>query len=324
MEIILSPYNHLKLYELIGSRYSALRVKQLLLLVTLGEYKSLRKVSELMAVTQPAATKALQEIEETLGVKLFERTTNGVVPSLFGVCAIEHASLVLATLSRMKSQIDLLAREGKKILRIGMVAGAASDSFGEIVGQLSVRDHLLVEAEEDTTSNLVKKLSLGELDCIFVKRSVELDTRAGIGSEMLRSSGVCVVASCLHPLQVDRVYDCQDLIEYPWIAYDANTPLSELLKNWFCQAIGQKPNVWMRTKSALTTFSALSNSNSLALLPMPVVLTMDEKLIKSIKTSITSAAECCVYWRDDSPAAEVIREVIGAVRSSNVVRIRPV
>jgi DNA-binding transcriptional LysR family regulator len=59
---------------------SRLHLKQLRLLVALSEHGSLVKASQRVALTQPGASKALQEIETTFGTPLFVRTNRGWTP----------------------------------------------------------------------------------------------------------------------------------------------------------------------------------------------------------------------------------------------------
>ena len=64
----------------LSSIISRLHLKQLRLLVALGEHGSLLKASRQVALTQPGASKALQEIETTFGTPLFVRTNRGLEP----------------------------------------------------------------------------------------------------------------------------------------------------------------------------------------------------------------------------------------------------
>ena len=56
---------------------SKLRMKQLQLLIALDDLKSLHKAAGAMAMTQSAASKALQELESMLDAPLFERSKSG-------------------------------------------------------------------------------------------------------------------------------------------------------------------------------------------------------------------------------------------------------
>lgn len=57
---------------------SRLHIKQLRLLIALDEHGSLLGAAKQVALTQPGASKALQEIETTFGTALFTRTNRGL------------------------------------------------------------------------------------------------------------------------------------------------------------------------------------------------------------------------------------------------------
>jgi hypothetical protein len=65
-------------------RLRFMRLRHHEILVALNDLGNLRKAAEQLAISQPAVTKALQEIESQMGATLFERHSKGVVPSIRG------------------------------------------------------------------------------------------------------------------------------------------------------------------------------------------------------------------------------------------------
>ena len=61
-----------------------LKFRQLVLLDALGDSLSLRKAAALANLTQPAATRAMAELESAFGVQLFERSHRGMAPTVYG------------------------------------------------------------------------------------------------------------------------------------------------------------------------------------------------------------------------------------------------
>jgi DNA-binding transcriptional LysR family regulator len=84
---------------------SRLRMKQLQLLIALDDHKSLHKAAGTMAMTQSAASKALQELESMLEAPLFERSKNGMIANQFGHCVIRYARLVATDLASLCQDI---------------------------------------------------------------------------------------------------------------------------------------------------------------------------------------------------------------------------
>jgi len=72
----------------------------------------LRRAAATLRISQPALTKSIQTLESDLGVKLFERRREGVIPTEFGKLALKHAQDMLLVESEFLRQINLLAGLG--------------------------------------------------------------------------------------------------------------------------------------------------------------------------------------------------------------------
>ncbi len=71
---------------------SRLRMRHLALILNIAERESLTRVAETMGISQPAATKALAEVEAILGGPLFARTHRGLRLTALGELAVVRAS----------------------------------------------------------------------------------------------------------------------------------------------------------------------------------------------------------------------------------------
>src|SRR5690606_33639344 len=106
------------------SMISRLHLKQLRLIVALGEHRSLLKASQQVALTQPGASKALHEIETTFGTPLFIRTNRGLEPNAIGHCVIRYARLVQTDLAHLRDEIiGIMNGQGGRVAA-GVIMGA--------------------------------------------------------------------------------------------------------------------------------------------------------------------------------------------------------
>lgn len=71
----------------LNSMMSRLHAKQLRLLIAIEESGSLLGAADKVGLTQPGASKALRELEQTLHVELLDRTNRGLLPTGAGQCA---------------------------------------------------------------------------------------------------------------------------------------------------------------------------------------------------------------------------------------------
>ena len=96
-------------------------IVQLEYIVAVDTYRSFVMAAEKCFVTQPTLSMQVQKLEETLGVKLFDRTRQPVVPTEIGVEVINQARRVLQESYKINEVINERKGEISGELRIGVI-----------------------------------------------------------------------------------------------------------------------------------------------------------------------------------------------------------
>jgi len=68
-----------------------LKTRQLMLLTAICDEGNIHRAAEVLNMSQPAASKLLKDLEDMLGVSLFERQPRGMRPNWYGETMIRHA-----------------------------------------------------------------------------------------------------------------------------------------------------------------------------------------------------------------------------------------
>lgn len=244
---------------------SRLRLKQLRLVVALGEHGSLLKAAEHVGLTQPGASKALQEIESALGATLFVRTNRGLEPNDVGHCVIRYARLIQTDVAHLREEIiGILQGHGGR-LSVGVIMGAVPIVTEALSRLLEKRPALSVEIVEDTSAHLLHQLDDGRLDLAICRTSIsqrpDLYDSIDVHDEKL-----AVVANINHPLAKAKQLQLADLAGFRWVVYSANMPMRLLLEREFNEAGLRFPVYLLETTSAFTTLSLLQQNPSLVAL----------------------------------------------------------
>ena len=115
------------------------------MLLAVAEQGSFRKAGRLLHLTQPAVTAAIAELEQTLGVLLFDRTARGVTPTAHGESFIARANAIFGELRLAADDIEIISRGSRGTLRIGTgrgwvgpgdTAGGADQAVGSAPGSI--------------------------------------------------------------------------------------------------------------------------------------------------------------------------------------------
>lgn len=244
-----------------------LRFKQLALIATIDELRSLRKVAEAMHMSQPAATKMLQEIEETLGVTLFDRQPKGLVPTAFGQSLVHYAQLTMSDLDNLREKLVAQMHGAIGEIAVGTTRAPTPALITNAIVELKRRFPLLtISIHVDTSDELLHMLEQGKLD-IVLGRIADHSEHTGLKFEELERETVSVVAGRHHPLAGAALLTLADLAQSPWILQPPRSSMRNLMETMFRQSGMPIPANLVETASVLTTTTLLRSTDMVAVLP---------------------------------------------------------
>ncbi len=194
-----------------------LKARHLRLLVTIDTYRNLTQVADVTHVTVPAVSKSLSELERGLGLTLFSRTAQGLMPTPYGECLIRYARSMLSILHQARDELKALSSGTEGKVHIGMLPASASVLLPHalrILKQRSPGTNVMVS--EGTTALLLPELWQGHLDLV-VGRLPPPDTLSSFEEKELLEEPVMLMTGRHHPLVHKKTVTWADLHAYPWI-----------------------------------------------------------------------------------------------------------
>lgn len=272
---------------------SRLRMKQLQLLIALDDHKSMHKAAGAMAMTQSAASKALQELESMLEAPLFERSKNGMIPNQFGHCVIRYARLLATDLSALCDDIAELRSGRGGHLAIGTIMGAIPDMVVPVLNELHAsQPNLSIEIVEDTSARMLQQLDEGRLDLVIGRAAVSADpTRyryQALGDEPLS-----LVVGSAHPPLSRKAVTLRDLAGHRWVTYPSHMPLHALLEREMDLAGMSMPASPISTASTFVTVALLQQAADLvSVLPTGIAeLFVKHKMLRILPVKLKSQSQ---------------------------------
>ena len=143
---------------------------QLEYIVAVDEYRHFATAADKCFVTQPTLSMQIKKLEDDLGVIIFDRSWQPVVPTDIGYKLIEQARTVLASTQRIKEIINEEKQEVAGTLKIGIIPTLAPYLLPIFIGDYIRRyPGVQVEVEELVSEEIIKRLKKDMLDVgIFV------------------------------------------------------------------------------------------------------------------------------------------------------------
>lgn len=235
-----------------------------------AEAGSLGRAAMDQHLTQPALSRSIRRLEESVGAPLFERHTKGMMLTDIGKALLPHAKQMQHDARVAREEIDAMRGLAKGTIRIGAIASIASIVLPELVSSVLTRwPGLHVQVVEDVWNNLAQRLISGEVDLVL---SVEVPDTEEIVSikdcQWKDSSGV--VAAAAHPLRKRPSLSVTDIHQEPWAFLPKGTePYNNLQRLFAAQGMGM-PNIVVETRSVLVLKSLVSNAGFLSWMPEPM------------------------------------------------------
>lgn len=151
-----------------------LSTRQLRYFEALSRHLHFGRAAEECAVTQPALSMQIREMEELLGVRLVERGRAGVRLTAVGEEAAERARGVLCAIADMERTIRDRSRLLEGRLRLGVIASIAPYLLPRLLPEMARRyPGVEIALRESQTEYLVAELAHGDLDLVVLSLPVE-------------------------------------------------------------------------------------------------------------------------------------------------------
>jgi len=247
-----------------------LRIRHLELLLVLDEVRSFHKAGARMGMTQPAASKLLQEIEEMFGVPLFLRSRRGITPTAFGIALLRKAALLLSDLDSARDEIESLTQGATGRIRVGVLQVAIPvllpRAFTRLQAEFPRVSLLLQEGSNDV---MLAALARGELDCVLGRVAGE-STPDAIHWEVLYQEPVCVAARHGHPLSRLKRITPAMLAQHAWILPPKGAPLRPTIESYFRDQGVPPPAAAIDSVSVLANVMLIRDTDLLAAMPLAV------------------------------------------------------
>src|SRR5262245_35747694 len=211
-----------------------LRVRDLYILSTVVKCGSMAKAAAQLAMTQPAVSGAIANLEHLLRVRLLDRNPRGIKPTFFADALLKRASTVFDELTQAAREIEFLADPTAGQVKIGCAESFMAGLLPAIIQRLS-RNHpkIVVHAEyaEHATTEF-RELRDRSVDLVIGRMSGP-SGYDDLKITPLYEEEYYVVAGARSPWARRRKATLRDLVNEPWLHMPPGVIISTLIEQAF-------------------------------------------------------------------------------------------
>ncbi len=293
-----------------------LKMRHFRVIAAISSHASLLNASNALRLTQPALSRSLQEIEDILGVKLYDRHSKGVRETRYGVALNESAKIILAELSRLDNALDRLTQDSSIMVTVGALPVAAVGVMPGVIARLNdEHDELRVRLVQGMTDELIPNLSAGRLDLI-VGRLYEPAIPDGLIRETLYYEPIWLMARPDNPIfegegpTLERLAACK--LALPTVNSLLGQEIDELLIQ-----MGFEPSSPIRSSSLGFIREMMQSSEVVSI--MPRLMLAGDLLRGSIRVCPlpipTPSRPAGIIYRNDTPLPPSAQVLIQALKT---------
>ncbi len=210
---------------------------------------TIRKAAAASNMTQPAATKLIQELEDMFCVILFQRNRRGMQLTQQGEILRRHIDVIFADISNISEELNQFTHGSRGLIRLGILPSLSSTLLSQCINEL-LEKHPLTQfvIREGTTDELIGQLMRNEIDITF-GRMLESSHASKLHITKIYTEAFDIVCGKNNPLALQKDIKWKDLASCKWILPETGSPLREIADSLFTARGNLRPMVSIASSS---------------------------------------------------------------------------
>ena len=199
--------------DLAGRLPRYLKTRELQVFLAVAESHSIAEAARRLSLTQPAVSKCINELENTLGVALFERDSRGISPTRYGEVLSRRAHSIFGEIRLAGEEISQLKGADSGKVSIGVMPVAAGGFAAAAVADLMTsHPGVCVSILEGDHEMLFEALRNRQIDLVVGRLPADLSA-SDLETELLYHDQLCVAAHPTHPLTQRKTIELEELAD---------------------------------------------------------------------------------------------------------------
>jgi len=269
-----------------------MEVDQLRYFLRVAERQNFTRAAEELGISQSALSRSIQKLEDELGQPVFERKTRSVALTEAGVLLQSRAQQVLTLIEDTKAEISDDGESGQ--IRLGAIPTIAPYFLPDLLRNFSTDfPKAMLVVQEDTTDNLLKRCSQGEIDLAILALPVPARY---LEVEELFTEELLLVLPPEHPLVDKPQVRLADIKPFPFVLLDEAHCLSDNIVS-FCRQRSFHPVAVEHTSQLAMIQELVSLSHGISMIPqMARDLDHSDRRVYRSLSGIKPTRKIAVVW----------------------------
>src|SRR5262245_27399898 len=244
-----------------------LKLHDVRVLMSVVQAGSMHKAADRLATSQPAVSRAISDLEHALGVRLLDRSPQGVEPTQYGRAIIRRGLAVFDELRQGVKDIEFLTDPTAGELRIACSEHSACGPIVAAVDRLTQQyPRMAFQVMTGSVVAVHRELAERRVE-LAIHRNTESLVEENMLVETLFDDDRVVVAATHNPWTRQRRIKLAELVNEPWALPPPNSSLGPFTMEAFRASGLRPPRVAVTTPSLSMIDRLLATGRFLTVLP---------------------------------------------------------
>lgn len=286
-----------------------MEIEQLQYFKTVATMQHMTRAAEVLAISQPALSKSIANIEQHLGVPLFNREGRSIYLNRFGELFLQSVNVILDEYDRIKEEFEDIIKPGSGEVSFGFIHTLGMEIVPELIASTSEAfPNMQFSLTQATSLSLLKRLEEGAIDlCLSQKiesRVIEIETEELFVEELF------VIVPTRHPLAQQDAVKYDEVKNEPFIAIKKGNSLRQLVDELFLEQ-GIVLNTTFAAEEMHTVAGFVGAGMGISVIPN--IKGLDHYKVKRLKLDPPCYRSVCVSWAKNRylpPAASEFKQYL--------------
>lgn len=241
-----------------------LKMSHLSFMAKLAQTQKLTAAADELNITQPAASRLINELERITGEKLYQRSGRGIVLTETGAALAYRCTRIINEVSDAARDIDEAKRGISGRVKIGAVTGPAIEFVLPAIKQMRISyPGVSIDVEVASSDLLCDMLNAGDLDFALCRAPNDQTNQMFHETPML-DEPVSFVCRSRHPFTGKGDISVTELLSQDWVLPPVGAILRTTVERYLRNHKMGYPARVLSTSSFLFTLATIRNTNAIA------------------------------------------------------------
>jgi LysR family transcriptional regulator, regulator of abg operon len=294
-------------------------IEQFIAVVDAG---SIRGAARQLDMSQPALTRALQQLEEELGVQLMDRSGRGVTPTAAGSAFLSRARVAEAELRKAAEEAKKTVGDSTRLLALGLSPVGASLLLPELAIALQKLHPATRIRILETTPSALLPLVRDEVMDLAVTQRTRIHLDAGLDYRPLAEVHMRIAVRPGHPLlsqpktlRKKAAHSLADIVGASWLYMTAHDSTDDIVSRSFLASGLPVPLPAVHCGSYFVALDLIASTDMLGVLPPALLRTCMQsgQLVELLLAQPLLPIQLGLYTRSGSPPTAPAKSAVAAI-----------